>query len=266
MKKNVNSVTLHGGLGNNLFQMAEALAFCEINNFERPVFGTWDLWNGGGKYPQSYNSDKFLGGHEGSHKQLVDTFKNLNWQGNLVCDYDTKFIINDMFSFSDLKDYRQIILKNYDFSESIIDKINKKYSKLFNNQTTSIHLRTCSLAADDHVNGLIPDQFFINSINEFSDDTLFLVFSDNISVAEQKIESFRKQTNKNFVLIDEDVFTTLAMISMCDNHILHVSTFSFWGAYLNKKLEKAKVFYHKNWEKAHGKNMIPFDNWIMGNE
>ena len=41
------STTLHGGLGNNLFQMGETISFCKKYNLPDPFFGTWDLWNGG---------------------------------------------------------------------------------------------------------------------------------------------------------------------------------------------------------------------------
>ena len=261
LEKNDNTVTLHGGLGNNLFQISEAIAFCDQYGLEKPFFGTWDLWDGGGKYPSSYGADRFLGNHLGTQEEISKTFYNLKWRENLEADYDTTFIINDMFKFVDVNPKRDAILKNFSFSREILDYAEKKYGHLYKKPTVSIHLRTCSLPADDHVNGFIPDQFFINSIMEFDNDHVFLVFSDNVEEASRKIDLFRSKTNSSFFLIDEDVFKTLALMSLCQNHILHVSTLSFWGAYLNKNLEKAKVLYHDSWIKAHGKKMIPFDDW-----
>ena len=58
------TTSLHGGIGNNLLQMAEVISFCKKNNLVEPFFGTWDLWDGGGKYPPPYNADRFLGGHD----------------------------------------------------------------------------------------------------------------------------------------------------------------------------------------------------------
>lgn len=261
LKKNDNTVTLHGGLGNNLFQISEAIAFCDQYDLEMPFFGTWDLWAGGGKYPPSYNSDNFLGNHEGTQEDVGKTFDSLNWKKDLKADYDTTFIINDMFRFVDVNPKRDVILKHLSFSTETLNYIENKYGHLYKKPTVSIHLRTCSLPADDHVNGFIPDQFFIDSIMEFDTDHVFLVFSDNLKEASKKINFFNSRTGMDFVLIKEDVFKTLAMMSICKNHILHVSTLSFWGAYLNKDLEKSKVFYHKNWVKAHGENMIPFNNW-----
>jgi hypothetical protein len=244
-----------------LFQISEAIAFCDQYGLENPYFGTWDLWNGGGKYPPCYNSDKFLGNHQGVQEDVCKTFNKLNWRKQLEADYDTTFIINDMFRFVDVNSRRDAILRNFRFSKELQDYIKNKYHHLYKNPTVSLHLRTCTLPADDHVNGSIPDQFFIDCAMEFDSDHIFLVFSDNLGEASKKIKIFNSKTNMKFILIKEDVFKTLAMMSMCHNHILHVSTLSFWGAYLNKDLEKAKVLYHENFELAHGRNMIPFNNW-----
>ena len=91
------STTLHGGLGNNLFQMGEVISFCKKFNLPDPFFGTWDLWNGGGKYPAPYNSDRLLGGHDGTDEDIKKTFPNLDWRKDLFAHFDTKFMINDMF-------------------------------------------------------------------------------------------------------------------------------------------------------------------------
>ena len=92
--------------------MAEVISFCKKNNLVEPFFGTWDLWDGGGKYPPPYNADRFLGGHDGNHDQIESTFSNLNWKRNLQATYDTTFMINDMFRFSDCKEL-EYIRENY---------------------------------------------------------------------------------------------------------------------------------------------------------
>ena len=255
------STTLHGGLGNNLFQMSEAIAFCKENNLPEPVFGTWDLWNGGNKYPNNYNSDRFLGGHVGSHELLKKCFTNLNWKETLQADYDTKFVINDMFRFSDINHMRRDILDTFQPSNNLKEQLREKYSHLFKKECVSVHIRTCTLPADDHLNGFVPDDFYFEVFKNFPDNYNFLVFSDNQKIANEKISNFSFQTNKKFVLINEDVFSTLAMMSMCQHYILHISTLSFWGAYLNNNIENSKVLYYKSWLNGHGKNMIPFSNW-----
>ena len=41
-------------------------------------------------------------------KQIEDRFPYLNWKRNLEATYDTTFMINDMFRFSDCKELEYI--------------------------------------------------------------------------------------------------------------------------------------------------------------
>ena len=72
----------------------------------------------------------------------------------------------------------------------------------------------------------------------------------------------KKFSNKEFHLIDENQFKSIFMMSICKHHILHVSTMSFWGAYLDTKQE-GKTFYHVNFDKCHTDRMISGElGWI----
>lgn len=258
----VNTTTLHGGLGNNLFQMAESIAFCAQHNLLKPVFGTWKLQGGGSLFPPTYNADAFLGKHTGTHQDFISTFSNVDWRTELEPTYDTKFMINDMFDFSRAHHMREVILKTLKPSSDLTNYIDIKYQNLYSNKTVSLHLRTCTLPADDHVNGTIPFSFHEQTLAALSDDVNVLVFSDNNQIARGYIDQLKKISNKSFHLIEENQFKSIFMMAKCDHHILHVSTMSFWGAYLDDK-QTGKTFYHENFEKCHTNRMIPESlNWI----
>ena len=244
------STSLHGGLGNNLFQMGEVISFCEKNNLPNPVFGTWDLWNGGGKYPQSYNSDKLLGGHEGSHQDIVGNFPNLNWKGNLTATFDTKFVVNDMFRFSDvdcLNEIRKVLSINTNTKPN----------------TASLHLRFCTRPADDHVNGYVDDEFYSKVLTQLPSKTQVFIFSDDNNKAKNKLMWFRQNFDLNFEIFSGDAFQSLKKMVECEYHILHVSTFSFWSAFLDEQQPNSKVFYPKSFVQTHSSNMIPYKEWQM---
>jgi len=244
------SATLHGGLGNNLFQMAEVISFCKKHGIAKPFFGTWDLWNGGGKYPSSYNSDRLLGGHDGSHEEIESTFPNLNWKRNLETTYDTKFVINDMFRFSDCDelDYVREQLSVTDLSVP---------------NTASLHLRFCTRPADDHVNGYVDDSFYIECFKHIPEDVHVYIFSDDNSKSKEKLLWFQKNFPQKFSCVESDSFQSLKMMVECEYHILHVSTFSFWSAFLDKNQPNNKVFYPKSFIQTHSPNMIPYKEWRM---
>ena len=244
------TTSLHGGLGNNLFQMGEVISFCKKYNLPDPVFGTWDLWNGGRKYPASYNADRLLGGHDGSHQEIKRTFPNLNWQGNLTATFDTKFVVNDMFRFSDadcLNEVRKVL------------SVNTKT----NPNTASLHLRFCTRPADDHVNGYVDDQFYVKVLNQLPKKTQIFIFSDDDKRAKQKLFWFRDNFDMNFEIFGGDAFQSLKKMVECEYHILHVSTFSFWAAFLDMQQPNSKVFYPESFIQTHSPNMIPYKEWQM---
>ena len=251
------TTTLHGGLGNNLFQMAESVAHCDKYGLQKPVFSTWDV----DSFPKFYNSDRFIGGHVGTLEELKDTFPKLQWVENKP-NFDTKFMINDMFCFADVHEQREAIMDYFSFNPTKIEQLTEKYKHIFDQKPISLHLRMCSLPADDHVNGFIDESFYEKTFKNFDDNTTFMVFTDNKEKVRDKIEMWEKKYVYNFIIIDECVFNTLILMSLCEQHILHVSTLSFWGAYLDKKQPDKKTFYSKSFIECHTNNMIPYDEWI----
>lgn len=242
------TTSLHGGIGNNLFQMGEVISFCEKHLLPKPVFGTWDLWEGGGKYPLAYNSDRFIGGHYGEQDDVKNTFPNLNWKENLSATYDTKFMVNDMFRFCDVE--------CKDFVRETLSVSNKIKSK-----TASLHLRFCTLPADDHVIH-VNDKFYFEVFEKLPKGTLIYVFADNNQLAKEKIEWFEQQFDFEFVLFEGDAFQTLKEMVECEYHILHSSTYSVWVAFLDKNQPNNKVFYSRDFIDTHGKNIVPYKEWI----
>ena len=244
------STTLHGGLGNNLFQMGETISFCKKYNLPDPFFGTWDLWNGGGKYPLSYNADRLLGGHDGTDEDIQKTFPNLDWRDDLFAYFDTKFMINDMFRFGrvdELNHVKEIL--------SIIKTTTEK--------TASLHLRFCTRPADDHVNGYVDDSFYIECFKHIPEDVHVYIFSDDLSKSREKLHWFQKNFPQKFSCVESDSFQSLKMMVECEYHILHVSTFSFWSAFLDINQPNSKVFYPESFTNTHSSSMIPYKEWKM---
>lgn len=247
------TTSLHGGLGNNLFQMIECLIFCEINNLPEPTFSTWDC----SELPLSNNADTILGGHGGEWSDFRNSFKNLNFVGPKKADFDTKFMINDMFDFGILQKYRDIILDKFKPSDYVVEYINKKYGNLFND-SCSLHIRTWSSKGDAHSQPL--DTNYYRNALSIIDSKNILVFTDNIYNCNKHLSTLINEfNNKQFHLINEDQFISLFMISMCEKNIVNISTFSFWGAFLNKK-QNNNIIIPSNF--GHTPNMLGDINWI----
>ena len=250
------STTLHGGLGNNLFQMGETISFCKKHNLPDPFFGTWDLWEGGGKYPLSYNSDRLLGGHDGTHDDIKNTFPNLDWRGDLVADFDTKFMINDMFRFGQVEELDYV-------REKLQTIKSTELCKIFFEKTASLHLRFCTRPADDHVNGYVDDSFYTECLKQIPEDVHVYLFSDDNSKMKDKLQWFQKNFPQKFSCVESNSFQSLEIMVECEYHILHVSTFSFWSAFLDMNQPNSKVFYPESFTNTHSSFMIPYKEWKM---
>lgn len=90
----------------------------------------------------------------------------------------------------------------------------------------------------------------------------FFVFSDDISWAKQNL-SFKYPMV--FISHNDSTkdFEDLRLMTQCNHHIIANSTFSWWGAWLNKKQDKI-VIAPKKWfndESINTKDLIPED-WI----
>ena len=247
------TTSLHGGLGNNLFQMIEPLVFCEINQLPEPVFKTWDC----SELPMCNNADTILGRHGGTWEDFNNSFLNINFTEPNLANFDTKFMINDMFDFAILNKYRDIILEKLKPSEEILNYITNKYNDILTD-SCSLHIRTCTSPGDEHIVPL--DKTYYHRAISIIDSKNILVFTDNINncweYLNPLIDTF---SDKKFILIDENQFNSLFIMSMCYNNVLNISTFSFWGGYLNKNNNNKIIIPHNF---GHEPNMLCNDNWI----
>ena len=74
---------------------------------------------------------------------------------------------------------------------------------------------------------------------------------------------FEKTFPQKFNVVEADSFQSLKMMVECEYHILHVSTFSFWSAFLDINQPNDKVFYPESFIGCHSPNMIPYKEWQM---
>jgi hypothetical protein len=88
-----------------------------------------------------------------------------------------------------------------------------------------------------------------------------MVFSDDIEWCKENLQL----ENSTFVSTDSD-YVDLCLMSMCNHHIIANSSFSWWGAWLNKNKDK-KVVAPNQWFGSayeHYKlNDLYCENWII---
>lgn len=259
------SIRLQGGLGNYMFQIACAHAYCLKHN-KKPIFTTDDSMVAH-KHISSYKGNIF------HNVGLVPSKKSGNWKmyNEPVFSYkeipliDGNVYLNGYFqSEKYFKEYSKEIKELFSFPKELplSSDLSTKYGYLGAYTTCSIHVRRGDyIKYPDHH----PAQnmnYYMKAIKKMPKDSIFLIFSDDIKWCK---ENFPDLPEKFIFIEGNKDYEDLFMMSHCKNNIICNSTFSWWAAWLNNNKEKIviapSVWFGKAYSNYDTKD-IYCDNWI----
>ena len=141
------------------------------------------------------------------------------------------------------KHNKEKILPIFEPSIETKNYLQKKYSTLLEHpNTVAIHMRAYKLE-DRNIKNCFPflsGEFFMNATALFPEENaLFVIFSDRIKHhAKTELNNF---TRPHVFIENETHYNDLYLMSMCKHQILSTSSFSWWGAYLNKNPNKPVI-------------------------
>jgi hypothetical protein len=248
----MNYCKLQGGLGNQLFQVFNIISYSiDISNEYNFIYASlgyrntyWDtLFKNLNKY-LIYNTpciDEIINEENFNYNKLNEENKNKNILINGY--YQSYKYFNHNFD----KIYKIIDIDN------CINTLNINYTN-----TISIHFRIGDYKYFQGNHPLLSEQYYINSINYIIQQTCI----DNYNVLyfyENNKEDYDDIINKinniklnfpniNFIQRPDNLkdYEELCLMSLCNHNIIANSTFSWWGAYLNKNKNKI-VTYPNKW-------------------
>jgi hypothetical protein len=251
------TVKLQGGLGNQLFQWAFAKSLSYKHNVD--VYLDKSLYlNQVGITEREFSLNKF---------------PNIKYNINTTTNTNRFIIISDDFRYKEynfektnsyyfdgywqsekhFKNIKEIILKELFLDFDLHNIIPIK------NNSISLHIRRTDYVSS---NGLHPVQsidYYKKAIDVIGDYDYIYVFSDDINWCKNNLNF------PNMVFIEgNDNVTDLCLQSMCKNNIIANSSFSWWGAWLNKNEDK-KVIAPSNWfgpNMPYSGDIIP-EEWII---
>jgi hypothetical protein len=129
---------------------------------------------------------------------------------------------------------------------------NETFLLIKNVESVSVHIRRGDYLENTFIEFQVIKGigFYNKAINQLRNELynpLFFIFSDDFIWAKQNIKG------EDIIYVDENKgnksFLDMFLMSQCKNNIISNSTFSFWGAYLNKNLNK-KVICPDYWTKT----------------
>lgn len=251
---------LMGGLGNYMFQIAAATSLA-IKNDDKAEF--------------------YVQGSSQVHKHLTSYVDNIFRNVNIVNKPDLRYIryIEPGFSYNEIpysnnlllhgyfqsekyfKDSRDEILDMFKPSEEQIEYIFNKYGTLLDlKKTCSIHVRRGNYLKLKEHHPPCDIEYYNLGMSIMEKDTTYLIFSDDISWCKENFVG----DQFNFIENENDI-TDLAIMGYCKNNIIANSSFSWWGAWLNKNDNKIVVAPTKWFGAAKGNinvDDIYAENWI----
>ena len=258
---NIISTNLMGGLGNCLFQIAAAYATSlrDSKKFICPKV----VSHGSHKPINNYFNNIFSRIEFGSMPSDIQLYHEPCFHYNEIPNIHNNIMLYGYFqSEKYFNVYRNEILNLFSVTNEIENKLTTKYSHLLQKKTCSIHIRRGDYVLLSDYHTVQPIDYYEKATNIIGEDFEYLIFSDDIEWCK---ENFSFLKNTHFIEGDTD-FENLYLMSMCYHNIIANSTFSWWGALLNKNEDK-KVICPSDWFGPINKHLQTKDiyptKWIV---
>ncbi len=270
---------LTGGLGNQMFQFAAGYSIAKRKSVDLNLDLSW------------YNRRNIHNGFE--LKNVFDIYKKVNFLNNpfsfkqFISKIDFTYKIYDEPHFHYTQEILNVpnhcFLRGYWQSEEYFEQFTDEIKKIFNfdvdlndenirlvddifdNKSVSLHIRRGDFLLKRNVNHNVDlTSYYSNAINEVSrnfDKPKFFIFTDDPDWVSKNFS-----TNSNFKVVDKNTnahsFLDMYLMSLCNANIVANSSFSWWGAWLNKNKDKV-IFAPKKWfnDKSIKTNNLFPDTW-----
>ena len=260
------------GLGNYLFQISSCLALAWDNKQELYCHHI-KIWCDTEKIDKKKSiwrnvktdkiiTNKIINVPHGHNQNIFKYSPNTNYNGYMQC-----------YKYFD--HYKKKLQNFFGPNNDDLKYIYSKYKDYLNKKTCSLHVRKGKdfeeIARRWNPEFILKKGYYDKAINFIKNKVeLFLVFSDNIPYC-KKLFTNENYPNIKFVFIRERDYIDIWIISLCNHHITSNSTFSWWGAYLNRSESKIviapnkSVFLEKK-NKEILKKTYYFKDWILFDE
>jgi len=237
------SLGLMGELGNQMFQIASVTGYAKKYGKE-PVFPEWVCKISGRDYRNIFKNlsshvsfrsdifpDKAFNYNELSYVNFQDVEGDIAFSGYFQSE---KYFIHCADQIREM----------FEPNDQISKYIDQKYSEILSvKNKVSVQVRTGGRSSNDYdVHAYASKEFLEKCQSHFSDDSLFVVFADNMNLAKQMLPE-----GKNYFFVEEESnYVDLFFMNKFDSYIVSPSTFGWWGAWLSQN-KSAKVTIMKDW-------------------
>lgn len=254
---------LQGGLGNQMFQIAAAHALALRNGVESKFnLNSCQTPNQGNTSPK-YADTIFKNINTTDEINLLHIYNEPKFSYDEI-PYQENLMITGIFGFQSEKyfeDFKDEIHELFHISLNDIAKVGTETPELRigkDKPITAVHIRRGDYVKNPQFHSLCDKEYYERAMAEIGDSN-FIFVSDDMGWVKENF----KGVNILYSPFTDEVMD-LTLMKICDNVIISNSSFSWWGAYLNRNVNK-KVIGPKKWFGESGpkdqQDVIP-ENWI----
>lgn len=174
--------------------------------------------------------------------------------------YVTKIYLIGYFQSEKYFD-KKLIREKFSISKYMRESLMEKYGHLICKKPVSINVRRGDYLLHPNHHPVCNIKYYLKCISLIGSDRFFLITSDDAQWCKKNFQ------RENFHVIDDiSPLQSLYLQSMCCDHIISNSTFSWWGAWLNpnkdKKVLAPKTWFGPNMAFNDTKDLFPHD-WFL---
>lgn len=284
---------LIGGLGNQMFQYSAGKSLAVRNNTELKMDISGFKDQSSLATPRVYALNVFNIQENFASNEEIGKFKNNSQSKNVTYiqkiiakifdNTKGKYFIEPKFSFNSemlalkknvfldgywqtekyFKKIEDVICKEFTLKEEFSVEDKKIVQEIKNSNSISLHIRRGDYVADLMTNkfhGICSLEYYAEAVKYIAkkvENPVFYIFSDDIEWVKDNFKiDFPMKYISDGILKD---YEELILMSYCKHNIIANSSFSWWGAWLNKNHEKI-VIAPKQW---FAKNNIDTSDLIL---
>ena len=232
-----NNLGRMGQLGNQMFQIASTIGVAKKNGIDFS-FPNW-ICNQSGRNYQNYLKKNLPTSTISNEIKVIDE-SCFNFNEIIIENKNLNYSLNGFFQTEKyFKHCEDIIIEYFDLKDEFYQEINDKYGNILNN-SCSIHVRRGDYLHQTTHHPVQPMEYYNEAIKKIYDKNIenvnFLIFSDDIEWCKKNM------ILPNIHFIENNInIIDMFLMSKCTNNIIANSSFSWWGAWLNKNIDKKVV-------------------------
>jgi len=227
---------LVGGLGNYMFQIATSFSLSidnnddlvydindnirihtHLNNYLENIFSKIKFTDKKILTTETYDEPYF-------HYKKIDYKPNLRLNG---------YYQSEKYFFHN----RKKIIDLFEINSETESYLQDKYGELLKENSCSLHVRRGDYLNLPNHHPVCSVDYYLKSFKEIGEDRFYFIFSDDINWCRENLNFIK---NKIFVEGNKD-YQDLYLMSKCNDNIIANSSFSWWGAWLNKTHNKKVI-------------------------